>query len=91
MKAIEAIENNSYPKVTVLGEPQLGKRGLYPTLSTKNSGAAVRLMMNLITWSDGTKSLLEIAEACNAPIWEFYPILENLIQHNLIEIFNQPT
>jgi aminopeptidase-like protein len=90
MRAVEAIENNSYPKVTVLGEPQLGKRGLYPTLSTKNSGTEVRLMMDLITWSDGSKSLIDIAEACNAPIWELYPILEKLMQNNLIDILDTP-
>ncbi|MDE2430521.1 MAG: DUF4910 domain-containing protein [Burkholderiales bacterium] len=90
-RAIEAIEKNSFPRVTVLGEPQLGKRGLYPTLSTKTSGTDVRLMMDLITWSDGTKSLLEIAEACNSPIWDLYPIIERLTEHKLIELFDQPT
>lgn len=33
--AIEAIENNVYPISNFLCEPQLGKRGLYPSLSTK--------------------------------------------------------
>ena len=35
-KAIELIEKNNYYKVSILCEPQLGKRNLYPTLSTKN-------------------------------------------------------
>jgi len=91
MRAIEAIENNTYPKVSVLGEPQLGKRGLYPTLSTKTSGLEVRLMMDLITWSDGSNSLLEIAERCESPIWELYPIVENLTQHKLLELFDEPS
>lgn len=82
--AIEGIERNCYPNVTVLGEPQLGKRGLYPTLSTKNNGAEVQLMMDLITWSDGTKSLLEIAELCEAPIWSLYPIVDRLVEHKLL-------
>ena len=87
--AIEAIEKNCYPKMTVLGEPQLGKRGLYPTLSTKKSGIETRLMMDLITWSDGSKSLLEIAEECSAPIWDLYPIVENLLAHNLMVLLPQ--
>lgn len=89
--AIEALERNVYPKVTVLCEPQLGKRGLYPTLSTKASGAEVRLMMDLITWSDGTRSLIEIAELCNSPVWELYPIVEKLSSHHLMELLDAPS
>jgi aminopeptidase-like protein len=87
-KAIEALENNSYPKTSVLCEPQLGKRGLYPTLSTKSSGAEVRLMMDLITWSDGTRSLIDIAELCGCPIWELYPIIDKLTKHQLLTLKN---
>jgi aminopeptidase-like protein len=88
--AIEALEENYYYKVNVFCEPQLGKRGLYPTLSTKTSGAEVSLMMDLITWSDGTKSLLEIAEICEVPIWDLYPIVAKLVEHNLISCYEKP-
>lgn len=84
--AIEALEKNCYPRVSVLCEPQLGKRGLYPTLSTKSSGTEVRLMMDLITWSDGTKSLFEIADLCECPIWDLYPIVDKLTKHGLLEL-----
>ncbi len=85
-KAIEAIERNTYPEVQVFGEPQLGKRGLYPTLSTKESGETTRLMMDLITWSDGEHSLLEIADLCKAPIWDLYPIVDQLVEHDLLTL-----
>lgn len=84
-KALEILEKNCYPKVTVLCEPQLGKRGLYPTLSTKDSGNYVRLITDLITYADGKKSLLEIADEIEVPVWDLYDILETLIQHKLIE------
>ncbi len=90
-RAIEAIETNYFPVVKVLGEPQLGKRGLYPNLSTKNSSLQVKTMMNLITWSDGAKSLLEIADLCDVPIWELIPIAQKLVEHDLIEFFEFPT
>jgi aminopeptidase-like protein len=88
--AIEALEENRYPKINVFGEPQLGKRGLYPTLSTKTSAIEVRLMMDLITWSDGTNSMLEIAELCEVPIWELYPIVKKLFDHKLLSLFDEP-
>jgi aminopeptidase-like protein len=71
-----ALEKNQYPLINTFCEPHLGKRGLYPTLSKKESWVDSALMMDLITWSDGKKSLLEVAEICEVPIWEFYPIIE---------------
>ena len=88
--AIEAIEENKYPKVNVFCEPQLGRRGLYPTLSIKSRSNEIRLMMDLLTWSDGTKSTLEIAEICNVPIWELYPIIKKLSDQQLLTLFDQP-
>lgn len=88
--AIEILEHNTYPQVNVLCEPQLGKRGLYPTLSTKSSGNDVRLMMDLLTWSDGKTSLLDIADLCETPIWTLYPLVETLVEHGLINLFDQP-
>ena len=88
--AIEALEQNKFPKVNTFCDPQLGKRGLYPTLSTKSIHNEVRLMMDLITWSDGTKSMLEIAEICDVPIWELYPIVKKLSDHQLLSLFDDP-
>ena len=82
--AVEALEANVYPQVTVLGEPQLGKRGLYPTLSTRESGAQVRVMMNLISCCDGEHSLLDIAETLDRPIAELARILVPLVENGLI-------
>ncbi|KAB8028026.1 DUF4910 domain-containing protein [Fluviispira multicolorata] len=89
-RAIEVLEKNTYPKVNVFCEPQLGKRGLYPTLSTKSCKSEVRLMMDLITWSDGTKSMLDIAEICDVPVWELYPIAMKLAEHNLLTLYDYP-
>ena len=78
------IEANERLQVTVCGEPQLGRRGLYPTLSTKTSEAQTRDMMNLIAYCDGAHSLLEIAEKIGAPMWELIPIAEKLKEHGLL-------
>jgi len=85
-KAIEAIERNKKYKTTVLCEPQMGKRGLYPTISTKGTNKEVRLMMNFISICDGQASLLEIAEKLNLPIWDLYDLVKKLMDKKLIEI-----
>tara|TARA_Y100000768_G_C23879443_1_gene634462 strand:- start:373 stop:987 length:615 start_codon:yes stop_codon:yes gene_type:complete len=84
-RALEAIENNQVYKSTVLCEPQMGKRGLYPTLSTKSSAESTRLIMNFLTYCDGTRTLLEIADKIDAPIWELYKLVNTLSDAELIK------
>ena len=84
-KAIEAIEKNKIFKVNVLCEPQMGKRGLVSTLSTKEKNQEVKLMMNFLSLCDGQSSLLNIAESLNIPIWELYKLVDKLKSHKLID------
>jgi len=85
-RALEAIEKNKKYRVTVLCEPQMGKRGLYPTLSTKKSNEQVKLMMNLISLCDGRSSLLDIAEILGAPVWDLYDLIDTLVSHKLLQV-----
>jgi aminopeptidase-like protein len=85
-RAILAVENNSFPSSTVLCEPQLGKRGLYPTLGTKETRAQVRAMMDLISYCDGKHDLLDIAELINEPMEKLLDLLKPLIANGLITI-----
>ena len=84
--ALEVIERHCFPIVTTPCEPQLGRRGLYPTLSDKNTKGDIRLMMELLTWSDGTKSLIEIADICGVPVWELYSIVDVLVSNGLLTL-----
>ena len=84
-RAIDALEHNKNYIVSVLGEPQMGKRGLYPTLSTKKSGEEVRLMMDFISLCDGKTALLNIADKLNVPIWDLYDLCDKLEKHELLE------
>ena len=83
-KSLELIERNKKFKVTVLGEPQMSKRNLYPTLSTKNINNK-KHMMDLISMCDGNTSLLKIANTLNVPAWDLYEIVDKLKYYNLIE------
>lgn len=83
--AISIIEADDTYRVTTLGEPQLGKRGLYPTLSTKATSAQVRSMMNIISACDGSKSVLDIAELIGEPALRVAEIIKPLIASGLLE------
>ncbi|MBD1381930.1 DUF4910 domain-containing protein [Bacillus sp. IB182487] len=87
-QCIELIERNETYKVNCFGEPQLGKRGLYPTLSTKESGRIVRDMMNFLAYADGEKDLVEISQLIHVPVWELFPIIDKLYQNDLISKMN---
>jgi aminopeptidase-like protein len=82
---IRAVESNRVYRVTCYAEPQLGKRGLYPNLSTKHSGAAVQTLMDFIAYADGTNDLLQISNYINTPVWEIMPIAKKLLEAGLLE------
>lgn len=84
-EALRVLENNISPRVTTLGEPQLGKRDLYPTLSTKRPAEATATMMNFLTYCDGDSSLLAIAELIGTPATSLIEISEKLRNAGVIE------
>jgi aminopeptidase-like protein len=83
-RAIEIIEQNVSLKSSVLCEPQLGKRGLYPGLSTKALSSQTRTMIDIISYCDGTRTLLEIANIIDEPFWKLLPLVDKLVAHRLI-------
>ncbi|WP_312813213.1 DUF4910 domain-containing protein [Sedimentibacter sp.] len=82
-KVIECIENNKRYISNMICEPQLGKRGLYPTLSSKNSVNKVRKLIDFLAYCDGDLDLLEISEIIGVPMWDLYEI-KNLLEENQI-------
>lgn len=90
-KAISLIEANTFYKVTVLCEPQLGKRGLYPTLSSMSLDYTdVRTLTNLISYCDGKHDLIDIADKIKVNALELLPTIERLIKEGLlIEVENK--
>ncbi len=84
-KCINVIENNRTYRVISLGEPQLGKRGLYPNLSTKNSNVSVKTMMDFIAYADGTNDLIDISNIIGKPVMDIVPIAERLLEAKLLE------
>ncbi len=83
-KIINTLEANYCYKAKCLGEPQLGKRGLYPTISTKQSGKAVRDMMNVIAYADGTNDIIDISNRTHVNAEKVIEIINQLIPAGIV-------
>ena len=83
-KCLVLLEHNRTYSVTTPCEPQLGKRGLYPTLSTRGAGYSMRGMTNLLAYSDGTLDLIDIATKIGLSADEAITIAEQLASHGLL-------
>lgn len=82
--ALSIIEKDFTPIVTTIGEPQLGKRGLYPDISQKGSANHVRDMMNMISYADGKRSLFEIAELIGVGFDALFALCRPLLAEGLL-------
>ena len=82
---VNAMENNGYYKIKCLCEPQLGKRGLYPTISQKGSYNEVKAMTDFIAYSDGNNDLIDISNIIGVSIDRLIPIAEKLMACDLLE------
>ena len=88
-ECIEVVESNRTYRVTCHGEPQLGKRGLYPSLSTKTSGASVDTMMDFIAYADGANDLIDISNIISKPVRDIVPIAVRLFEAGLLKEVNE--
>ena len=85
-KALGALENNYYYKNTLLCEPQMSKRGLYPNIGKKKHVSQdIRNMMNALSYCDGSNSLIDISEKLSLPYWKILPLMETLIKEKIIK------
>lgn len=84
-KCLEALEWNHIYQVRCLCEPQLGKRGLYPTVSRKGNGEGIKAMMDFLAYSDGTNDLIAISDFVHVPMQELQKIVLVLLSKNLIK------
>jgi len=84
-ECVNVVENNKVYKVKCCCEPQLGKRGLYPNLSTKESGASVETMMDFIAYADGNNDLIDISNIIKKPVLEIVPIAQRLFEAGLLD------
>jgi len=86
-ETINVIEANRVYRNTVpKGEPQLGRRGLYGAIGGDPEAAGANMaMLWILNLSDGTNSLLDIAERADLP----FPVIQStaalLCEHGLLQ------
>lgn len=86
VKVINALEYNSYYEVTTPCEPQLGKRGLYPTISMKGQYDSITVMTRFLAYADGQNDLIEISNLIKSPIDQIIPHIDKLMEARLVQI-----
>lgn len=84
---LELLEENRIYRNTCLCEPQLGKRGLYPTTSIKGGyDDTVDIIINFLAYCDGKSDLLDIAQRIGVPAWRCLPQVRKLVEAGLLEV-----
>lgn len=85
-KIIDVLEKNGYYELQTYCEPQLGKRGLYPNISTLETAKETNIMMNLLSYADGEHDLIDIANILNIEATLLIDITKKLYQENILKV-----
>jgi aminopeptidase-like protein len=87
LEIIEVIEKNEkYINTMPYGEPQLGKRGLYPTLrKKKDSEEFLDAMMWILNLADGKHDLINISQRSKIPIKQLIPVVKILLEDGILK------
>lgn len=83
-QCVDLLEHNKVYLTTVLGEPQLGRRGLYPNVSKKGIYSSARVIQNFLAYADGKNDLIDISNMIETPAFELITIAGILKQNSLI-------
>lgn len=93
LSVIRVLEDNArYQNLSPKCEPQLGKRGLYRSIGgLPDAGRLELAMLWALNLSDGSRSLLEIAERSELPFDLVHRAAQALVEHGLLKEFaSQP-
>jgi aminopeptidase-like protein len=82
---VDALEaDRRYLNLSPKGEPQLGKRGLYPSIGGRTAQAEQMAMLWVLSGSDGSASLLDIAERSGMSIAALHAAAVRLSKTDLL-------
>lgn len=86
LEIVELLENNfKYINTIPHCEPQLGKRGLYPTLgSQKGRSDFMKSMMWILNLADGENDLIDMSKRSKIPIKDLIPVVKKLMENGIL-------
>jgi aminopeptidase-like protein len=71
LQVLDILENDGeFRNLSPKGEPQLGRRGLYPSVGAQGVGSELMARLWVLNLSDGRHSLLDVAERSGLPFRE---------------------
>jgi aminopeptidase-like protein len=82
---ISDIEAKRFPRARYVGEPQLGKRHLYPNTSIKGSFGTARKLTDILSLADGSLSVEEICQILDLELAQLNDLLAVLAEHQLVD------
>lgn len=83
-ECVKEFEAAQYFTATVLGEPQLGRRGLYHSMHARTVADEVLLRTHILAYSDGMHSIDDMAELLEVPIDTVQTLVTELVDHGLL-------
>ena len=84
IRCLELLEANDYYRATIRCEPQLSRRGLYPSVNFHGSVRRDRTLTNVLAYCDGERDLIGIAEHLGVDAASLIAVVDALLEHELI-------
>jgi len=85
IKCIDALEANYVYTVTCLCEAQLGKRGLMPTMSSKETYQDTLALKDVLAYADGRNDILQLSEIIEQPTDRVIKVCGQLYEAGLLK------
>jgi aminopeptidase-like protein len=86
LKVLDIVENDgTFLNLRPRGEPQLGKRGLYPAVGGHGTASELMARLWVLNLSDGDHSLLDIAERAQLPFDTIKDAAQLLLEGGLLK------
>lgn len=80
------LEENYYYQNIILCNPQLGKRGLYPSISKKgNYTKELMAMLDFLAYADGTNDVLQISDYIDYSAYKLLDIIHRMEKERIVK------